>query len=193
MSNEAGVAAGDVNERMYVVGADAAFLDIFDLPFVAGDAKNALRDPNSAVLTQDAAKRLFGTDNVLGRTITLGSVLDVTVKGVIGEIPEPSYFGHSAAATVRFDVLTSWDTLDGISFAARVRDAAKSGQPAPQAPPQQPPQPENENWLGGYCCMTFVMTKASSPLTFTTIDGQLRDWGNRHLPVQQRDIATLTV
>jgi putative ABC transport system permease protein len=57
---------------MYVVGADAAFLEIFDLPFIAGDAKNALRDPSSAVLTQDAAKRLFGTDNVLGRTITLG-------------------------------------------------------------------------------------------------------------------------
>ena len=49
---------------MYVVGADAAFLEIFDLPFIAGDAKNALRDPSSAVLTQDAAKRLFGTDNV---------------------------------------------------------------------------------------------------------------------------------
>ena len=162
MSNEAGVAAGDVNERMYVVGADAAFLEIFDLPFIAGDAKNALRDPSSAVLTQDAAKRLFGTDNVLGRTITLGSVLDVTVNGVIAEIPEPSYFGHSAAATVRFDVLTSWDTLDGVGLAARTRQAAAKGEPAPQPPPpRQPGAPEN--WLGGYCCMTFVLTQAVEP------------------------------
>jgi putative ABC transport system permease protein len=194
MSNEGGVSAGDVSERMFIVGADAAFLDIFDLPFLKGDPKNALRSPSSAVLTQDAAKRLFGTDDVLGRTITLGSVLDVTVTGVIGEIPEPSYFGHSPAANVRFDVLSSWDTLDGIQFASRVRQAERQGQPAPQPPqPPQPPRPEQENWLGGYCCMTFVMTKQSSPLTAATLDAQLRDWGNRHVPVAQRDLATLTV
>ncbi len=192
MSNEAGVAAGDVNERMYVVGADAPFLEIFDLPFIAGDAKNALRDPNSAVLTRDAAKRLFGTDNVLGRTITLGSVLDVTVKGVIAEIPEPSYFGHSAAATVRFDVLTSWDTLDGVGLAARARQAAAKGEPAPPPPPpRQPGAPEN--WLGGYCCMTFVLMKPSSALTPETLDDQLREFGKRHLPVAQSELADLTI
>ncbi|HET8697367.1 MAG TPA: ABC transporter permease [Gammaproteobacteria bacterium] len=193
MSNEGGVSAGDVSDHMFIVGADAEFLDIFDLPFVKGDPKNALRNPNSAVLTQDAAKRLFGTDDVLGRTITLGSVLDVTVTGVIGEIPEPSYFGHSPAANVRFDVLSSWDTLDGIQFASRVRQAARQGQPAPQAPQQQPPRPEQENWLGGYCCMTFVMIKPSSPLTAETLDAQLREWGNRHVPVPRREVATLTV
>jgi putative ABC transport system permease protein len=194
MSNEAGVAAGDVNERMFVVSADAAFLDIFDLPFVAGDAKNALREPNSIVLTQDAAKRLFGTEAVLGRTVTLGNALDVTVTGVIGPIPEPSYFGHSAAATVRFDALSSWDTIDGVQTAARARQAQAQGQPPPQ-PPQPPANapPPPENWLGGYCCMTFVMTKATSPLTQVTLDAQLREFGNRHLPVAQQDIAMLTV
>jgi putative ABC transport system permease protein len=130
---------------------------------------------------------------VLGRTITLGSVLDVRVTGVIGPIPEPSYFGHSAAATVRFDVLASWDTLDGVNNAARARQEAQG-----TAPPQPPPRPANappppENWLGGYCCMTFVMTKADSALTPAGLDAQLREFGNRHLPVVQQDLATLTV
>jgi putative ABC transport system permease protein len=195
MSNEAGVSAGDVNERMFVVSADAQFLDIFDLPFVAGDAKNALREPNSIVLTQGAAQRLFGTEAVLGRTVTLGNALDVTVTGVIGPIPEPSYFGHSAAATVRFDALSSWDTIDGVQVAARTRQAQAQGQPPPPAPPERPANapPPPENWLGGYCCMTFVMTTATSPLTQVTLDAQLREFGNRHLPVAQQDIATLTV
>jgi putative ABC transport system permease protein len=194
MSSEAGVTAGDVNERMFVVGADAEFLDIFDLPFVAGDAKNALREPNSIVLTQDAANRLFGTDAVLGRTVTLGNALDVTVTGVIGPIPEPSYFGHSAAATVRFDALSSWDTIDGVQVAARARQAQAQGNPPPQ-PPQRPADapPPPENWLGGYCCMTFVMTNATSSLTPDTLDAQLREFGNRHLPVVQQEIAMLTV
>ena len=195
MSNEAGVSAGDVNERMFVVAADAEFLDIFDLPFVAGDARNALREPNSIVLTQDAATRLFGTDAVLGRTVTLGSVLDVNVTGVIAAIPEPSYFGKSAAATVRFDALASWDTLDGVAAAARARQEAQGTAPSVPPPPQRPANapPPPENWLGGYCCMTFIMTQASSPLTLVSLDAQLREFGERHLPVAQRDIATLTI
>ena len=120
------------------------------MPFLKGDAKRARAEQRGH--HAGCAKRRFGTDDVLDRTITLGSVLDVTVKGVIGEIPEPSYFGHSPAATVRFDVLSSWDTLVGVNFAARVRQAERQGQPAPQPPPQQPPRPEQENWLGGYCC-----------------------------------------
>ena len=133
MNQEGGVAAGDVRTRMYILGAEAEFLDIFDLPFVAGDAKDALRQPNSAVLTQDAASRLFGDASPLGKTITLGNVLDVTVTGVIGPIPEPSHLGHSASATQRFDILSSWDTLDGIQAAARARADARtpSAQPSP--------------------------------------------------------------
>src|SRR5215471_8183787 len=72
MNQEGGVAAGDIRTRMYILGAEAEFLDIFDLPFVAGDAKNALRQPNSAVLTQDAAARLFPNESALGKTVTLG-------------------------------------------------------------------------------------------------------------------------
>ncbi|HEX2538340.1 MAG TPA: ABC transporter permease, partial [Pseudolabrys sp.] len=66
--NDGGVSAGDVNARMFAVAADPSFLDIFDFKFIVGDAKNALRQPNSVVLTQDAARRLFGTDQALGRT-----------------------------------------------------------------------------------------------------------------------------
>jgi putative ABC transport system permease protein len=193
MSNEAGVSAGDVNERMFAVAADPALLDMLDLPFVAGDARAALREPNSVVLTQDAARRLFGTDAVLGRTVTLGSVLDTTVTGVIGAIPEPSYFGHSAAATVRFDVLASWDTLDGVNNAARARQEAQGTAP-PRPPPRDPnAPPPPENWLGGYCCMTFIMTKADSALTPAALDEQLRAFGERHLRAEQAELASLTV
>src|SRR5262245_32026155 len=66
MGDEAAVAAGDVKSRMSVVGVESSFLEIFDLPFLAGDPKNALRDPNSVVLTRDAATRLFGTTEAVG-------------------------------------------------------------------------------------------------------------------------------
>ena len=192
MNQEGGVAAGDVRTRMYILGAEAEFLDIFDLPFVAGDAKDALRQPNSAVLTQDAASRLFGDASPLGKTITLGNVLDVTVTGVIGPIPEPSHLGHSASATQRFDILSSWDTLDGIQAAARARADARtpSAQPSPPAS-QANAQPRPENWLGGYCCTTYVLVARDSKLTAQALDAQLKAFVDRHVPVKQKEIATL--
>ena len=51
-----------------IYGADAKFLDVFDLPFIAGDPKTALA-PGSAVIAEDAARELFGTTDVLGRTL----------------------------------------------------------------------------------------------------------------------------
>lgn len=191
---EAGISQGDVFTRMFLVAVERQFLDIFDLPFIAGDAAQALREPNTVVLTNDAAIRLFGADDPLGRTVTLGNVLDATVVGVIDAIPEPSHMGRSATSSLRFDALMSWDTQDTLQAAVREREAVRTGQP----PPQQTPRPADapappENWLGGYCCTTYVMLSRDSGLTETTLNAQLRAFGERHVPPQQAEIASLTI
>jgi putative ABC transport system permease protein len=193
MNEEGGVTAGDVSTRMFIVGVESEFLEIFDLPFVAGDPQAALSQPNSAVLTEEAAARLFGDADPMGQTITLGSVLDVTITGMIGDIPEPSHMGHAPSATLRFDVLSSWDTLDGIQAASRAREAQRNpaAEPTPPPPANAPPPPEN--WLGGYCCTTYVMLARDSGLDAKALDAQLRAFGDRHLPVSQRELATLIV
>src|SRR5882672_1033045 len=206
MNEDAGISAGDAHTRMFIVSVDGQFLDIFDLPFVAGDSKEALRQPNSAVLTQDAAKRLFGAESPLGKTVSLGNVLDVTVTGVIGEIPEPSHLGHAVSATLRFDVLTSWDTLDGLGVAIRARDAQRNAaQPPATTPPAQPasgappaaqpgnPPPQPENWLSNYCCTTYLMLARDSTLTPAALDAQLKGFAERHMPVSQRELAAIQV
>jgi putative ABC transport system permease protein len=191
---EAGVSNGDRFTRMFVVAVERQFLDMFDLPFVAGDAAQALREPNTTVLTKDAAARLFGAEDPVGRTVTLGSVLDTTVVGVIDAIPEPSHMGRSATSSLRFDVLVSWDTQDTLQAAVRAREAARTGQappPQPAPPPDAPPPPEN--WLGGYCCTTYLMLNRDSPLTEATLNAQLRAFGERHVPPQQAELASLTI
>jgi putative ABC transport system permease protein len=228
MNEEGGIAAGDVDTRMFIVGAEKEFLTIFDLPFVKGDPKEALSQPNSIVLSESAATQLFGATDPMGKTVTLGGVLDVSVTGVLGPIPEPSHLGRTPSATLPFDVLTSWDTLDGINTALAAREqrraaqqgAASNGGPidrdgaeqgsAPPAsdarsgatPPDDPPAgtapaqsspPPPENWLGNYCCTTYVMLARDSKLTAKALNAQLRAFGERHLPVQQAQLATLDV
>src|SRR5712671_1288406 len=52
--------------------ADEHFLNVFDFPLIAGDKKTALTEPNSIIITQDLAMRLFNKADVLGKTLQFG-------------------------------------------------------------------------------------------------------------------------
>jgi putative ABC transport system permease protein len=55
-------------DNFYYAGPQ--FFSMFNFPFIAGDAKTALNDPNSAVLTQATAEKFFGDwKSAIGKTI----------------------------------------------------------------------------------------------------------------------------
>ncbi len=84
--------------------ADGALLDIFDLDFVKGDPRTALVDPATMVLTASFARKYFGDEDPIGKTIineTQGEPLQVT--GVIGDI--------SGNTHLKFDYLVSMQTF----------------------------------------------------------------------------------
>ena len=81
-----------------VTVADENFLRIFDFPFVAGDAKTALQEPNSIVINEDLAMRLFKRTDVLGKTLEF-SFIDSTllkITGVVKNHPRNSSFDFSS-------------------------------------------------------------------------------------------------
>jgi putative ABC transport system permease protein len=49
---------------------DANFFSLIRLPFIEGDPKSALSEPESVVLSESAAIRYFGRANPIGRTLT---------------------------------------------------------------------------------------------------------------------------
>src|SRR5262249_55401347 len=67
------IASGGRAERVFGAAADPEFLELFDLPFVAGDARRALASPRSVVITRDLAARLFGADDAIGKSIVIGN------------------------------------------------------------------------------------------------------------------------
>jgi len=71
----------------HFVFADAAVLDVFTLPLAAGDARTALTEPFSLVLSQDLARRMFGDDNPVGQTVRYQDRYDFRVSGVFQAIP----------------------------------------------------------------------------------------------------------
>ncbi len=77
--------------------ADASVFDVFTIPFVAGDRASAFAEPNTVVLTEDAAKKYFGNENPLGRTLNVENQFLVRVTGVVRNPPQNS--------DIRFGVL----------------------------------------------------------------------------------------
>ncbi len=77
--------------------ADENFLSIFDFPLLSGNRKTALKEPNSIIINEDLAKRLFGNTNVMGKTLEF-SFLDVPLKitGVLKNHPSNSSFDFNS-------------------------------------------------------------------------------------------------
>ena len=83
--------------------ADDQFTQIFDFAWLAGNAKTALKDPNTVVLTESMARKYFGTNDVLGKTIRLDNRYDLQVTGVIKDLPSNTHLS--------FIFLVSWETI----------------------------------------------------------------------------------
>ena len=53
------------------LAVDENFFSVFTFPLRHGDIKTALRNPNAVVLSEQAAKKYFGTTDALGKTIEI--------------------------------------------------------------------------------------------------------------------------
>lgn len=84
---------------------DSTFLDMFNFPLVEGDRATALMKPNSAVLTKETARKIFGDDNPIGKTILGigGDTITFMVTGIMRNVPQNSQ--------MKFDALFSFNSL----------------------------------------------------------------------------------
>ena len=70
---------------------DSSFFKLFDYEFVAGDPNQALTQPDQAVLNEETAMKLFGSLDVIGKTITS---LDFGPYTVVGLVKNGVYKSH---------------------------------------------------------------------------------------------------
>src|SRR5258708_3160077 len=81
--------------------ANESLFKVFSFHLVRGNPATALKAPFSVVLTATSARKLFGNDEALNKTVTLGKE-QYTVTGVLEDLPK---FSH-----VRFDMPGSLST-----------------------------------------------------------------------------------
>jgi putative ABC transport system permease protein len=77
----------------HVLAVDSSFFNFFSIPILKGDAQNLLNAPHKAVLSESTAKKIFGAENPIDKTIKLGDdSVRYTVSGVMADIPVNSHF-----------------------------------------------------------------------------------------------------
>ena len=80
--------------------ADAEFINLFQYKLLAGNPSTALIQPNSVVLKEETAQKLYGTNEVIGRIITVGELGDYIVTGVLKDNGEQSHIKFEAIASL---------------------------------------------------------------------------------------------
>jgi len=110
---------------------ESTFFDVFSFSFVQGDAQSALQSPGSIILTETTARKYFGSENALGKNLTLSfwtrHLLKVT--GVIKDVPPHSHLQFDCL--IHFSVLRAvgWDVdvWGGTNYQSYVMLSDKKG------------------------------------------------------------------
>ncbi len=77
-----------------VIMADSNFFRVFSYKFREGNPATALSSPNSIVITEEVAKKYFGSMNAMGRSLTVsafGGKTIMNVSGILENIPLQSH------------------------------------------------------------------------------------------------------
>ena len=105
-----------INEKGFMY-ASPDFFQIFSFNLLQGDPQTVLSAPHSVVLTTSTAKRYFGSENPLGKTLQVGTDSSLyQITGVMADCPSNSQ--------MKFDFLASFSSLGyGVEYEETYWDA----------------------------------------------------------------------
>ncbi len=87
-----------------IIFADANFFTFWDFNLISGDPNTCLERPNTLVINETTAKKIFGDDDPLGQIVVLDNDEDWEITGVYQDIPSNSHFS--------FDILLSMESTE---------------------------------------------------------------------------------
>ncbi len=90
-----------IEERIYYAEPD--FFNIFHFRFIKGDPIKGIRDPNTAFISRSAARKYFGDEDPIGKTIKVDNRMVFQITGIFEDIPGNSH--------IKFDIVLPWSNL----------------------------------------------------------------------------------
>jgi putative ABC transport system permease protein len=130
-------------ERQFVEASGVAtvepeFFDVIDfagnpIKWISGNPKTALREPGSVVVTREIAKKYFGDENPVGRTLRFQKAFDFKITGLIEDFPPNTDFpfrmlvSYSSMPLLFKERMSDWVSVnDGHSMYVVLQDGANA-------------------------------------------------------------------
>ncbi|MCX6255254.1 MAG: ABC transporter permease [Bacteroidia bacterium] len=103
-------AAEQIYKEERTLFADSSYFDMFSHTVVSGDKNSFLKGPDMAVITESTARKYFGDENPVGKTIygVNPGKKPLTVQGVVKDVPKNSH--------LKFDIVISLSTVTNSSY-----------------------------------------------------------------------------
>lgn len=93
--------------------ADPSYFDVFSYSLLKGNKNNVLTKPNSIVLTESLAKKLFGDEEPMGKSVSMyydWDELILQVTGVMEDLPPTVHM--KVSFLIPFESLSTWSSND---------------------------------------------------------------------------------
>ncbi len=108
-NNSAQIRVGDNNyfeNNMAIV--DASFSEVFDFKVLRGVPSDFFKEINSLVITESIAKKYFGSDDPIGKLVTMDGQFPMTITGLMEDPPSNSQIQFDMLISMEF-VKSNWN------------------------------------------------------------------------------------
>lgn len=115
-----------VGDELYdeknIVFGDSTVFDVFSWDLLYGNQESALTNPNTIVLTESLAKKYFGNEDAIGKTVTFGEDVLCVVTGIMADVPINSHFTFEGIISMstfhnqRSRIFESWGYVDFYTY-----------------------------------------------------------------------------
>ena len=75
-----------------ILFADTNFFDFFSFELIHGQSAEVLSDPNMVVISEHIRQKYFGAINPVGKVLRLDDDIDITIQGVMADMPLNTQF-----------------------------------------------------------------------------------------------------
>jgi putative ABC transport system permease protein len=100
-----------------IVNADSSFFSSYPFTFIVGNIHKALHSPNTAIINRKTALKIFGTTQVEGKSISLGTDnKKVMITGVWDERLNPSHFNADVFSNLVPPTIEHWGNFSHVIY-----------------------------------------------------------------------------
>jgi putative ABC transport system permease protein len=119
----------EYNERVLysenLIYSEPSFLEVFDFELKVGDRKTCLEVPNAAIMTESAAKKIFGDEDPMGKIFSADGTDNLMVSGILADQKLPSHIQLDIVVSMTpestdsatIDYLDSWNNISMVEYA----------------------------------------------------------------------------